>query len=194
MMLAGAAAARGTTQADATVATTSPGAVDAYDHTVTLTNTGDTPISTFWYSWSDYDLNFLVSPPDNIRMPAGWVAAVTACSTGYFQSSYGIEWYTTTNPILAGEATSAFGFESNDSAVDLEGFSSNNYYGLDFPIGTSFVYASAPDFDGGIPSGAGFAFVAGTAPVPEPATLGILWLALAIPLTRRGRRGLFGNN
>ena len=57
-----------------------------------------------------------------------------------------------------------------------------------YAIGTSYVFMNAPDNPGGIPAGPDFQLLAGTAaPVPEPASLGVLGLALAGPLLRRPR-------
>ena len=44
----------------------------SYKYSMTLTNTGTTPIGTFWFSWIPfYDL--LPSSPTEVSSPPGWI-------------------------------------------------------------------------------------------------------------------------
>jgi len=64
-----------------------------FDYTVTLHNTGDTNIGTFWFAWTavprSYD--FLPTLPTNISGPSGWIFPVSNNPTP--GDGYGIEWY-----------------------------------------------------------------------------------------------------
>jgi len=65
----------GSTPAEAATATmtprqTSPG---VFHYTISLTDTGTSPIHTFWFAWDDVpDQDFMSQPPTNIGSPAGW--------------------------------------------------------------------------------------------------------------------------
>src|SRR5690348_17111375 len=45
-----------------------------FNYTITLHNTGDTDIGTFWFSWvpTPFSYDFLPSAPTNVSTPTGW--------------------------------------------------------------------------------------------------------------------------
>src|SRR5271168_800242 len=47
-----------------------------FQYTVSLQNTGNTPIGTFWYSWVPGE-DFMPVAPTNIVSPSGWKEIVT---------------------------------------------------------------------------------------------------------------------
>ena len=145
---------------------------NSYQYSLTLTNTGDTQISTFWFGWIPaYDL--LPSAPTAFTAPAGW-AGVNAPDVFGVASA---QWKTTTSPLGAGQSLSGFTFTSPDSPAALAGTS---YFGL--PVQESYVYIGAPETDPGA------ALVPSVVAAPEPGSLTALVGAPLALLTRRRRR------
>lgn len=166
------ASAQGSISASATISSQQVG-IDSYDYSLTLTNTGNTAISTYWFGWLPlYDL--LPSHPVSIESPFGWSAIDAA---DYFGVA-SIQWTTTTNALQPGQSLSGFNFNSADSPGMIEGPSS---FGP--PVTQSYVYIGAPEFDPGFPLTAAVA-------APEPSAAALLagtagWLAVR----RKGIRG-----
>jgi hypothetical protein len=156
------------------------------EYDLTLHNTGDTPIGTYWYAWDDSGLNFLPSYPYNITAPANWFGTVTYSYDSSFNYTYGIEWYSfSPNQLAPGQSLSGFSFQSTDTPDILAGISSVtpiNPGDPPFPVGTSFVYMNYPAQQ---PGDSGFQFVA--SPAPEPASVGVITAALGGLLLRRRR-------
>lgn len=128
-----------TENATATLASTqiSPG---VFQYTVTLTDTGTTPISTFWFAWDDVpDQDFMSQIPSNVTGPAGWFDIVT---THVYPggTGYGIEWRAgaSLNP---GDTTSAFTFTSTETPAQMAAVSP---FDNTFQTMSSFVYAGIP--------------------------------------------------
>jgi hypothetical protein len=137
---------------------------------MTLTNTGTTPIGTFWFAWfPGYDL--LPHAPSLIKSPAGW----TGTNEPDFIGTASAQWVNTTTPLQPGQALSGFKFDTIDAPAVIGGTS-----GFGPPVEFSYVYIGAPETDPGFP----FTPVTVT---PEPATLTLLLAAPAF-LLRRGRR------
>jgi hypothetical protein len=159
--------------------TTGPVNSPTYHYTISLHNTGSTPIGTFWYAWLAspvYDL--LTSQPTVTSSPSGWIAPTPSFGPPY--DGYSIEWYNSGGNAIAPGATQAFGFSSPDSPAVLSGGSP--FYPS--ATQTSFIYQGLPQSD------PGFSFTLPaptTAPVPEPASLGVLALG-AVALLARTRR------
>jgi len=177
----------GDIQASATI-TNSQGYYYPYHYDITLQNTGDTPIATFWFAWDDSGLNFLPSYPYPISSPSGWYPYLT---DNYGVSSvpgYGVEWYAYGTPMAPGDSL-MFSFESYDSPSVINNISSVPPVrpgDSPFPVTTSFVYQQFPAQQANDP---GFQFVvsppAPPAPVPEPASLALLVTSAVLLLMRR---------
>ena len=162
------ASAQGAISANATVAyqQLSP---TSYQYTVSLTNTGDTNISTLWFGWIPaYDL--LASAPTSFTSPTGW-NGINAPDTFGTASA---QWTTTTNPLAAGQTLSGFTFTSPDTPATMQGTG---------PLGLqrtySYVYIGAPEADPGA------FFVAPVVPAPEPGSLAILFGLPALLIRRK---------
>jgi len=155
-----------------------------YYYTITLHNTGDTDISSFWYAWEP-DINFMLSYPYVNNSPSGWYGYATGggpLGDGY--DGYGIEWYTFGAPIAAGDS-GTFGFYSYDSPAQLAGDSVNH---PGSPVQTSYVYQGFPEGDPDTDPFASFVVSpAAPAPVPEPASLGLLAGGTLLLTCRRKR-------
>ena len=140
-----------------------------FDYTLTLNNTGTTPIGTFWYAWVPGGF-FLPSTPASATAPTGWTADI-------FQS-YSIQYTANSSAdYLAGGSSLNFSFTSTDTPVALAGnVPIGTYAGT--PIGTSYIYSAAPFSD------SGYEFVVQS--VPEPSVLGLLTAGfLGLVSTRR---------
>jgi hypothetical protein len=126
----------------ATIAGT-PAGGGAFNYTITLTDTGNTTIGTFWFAWDDVpDQDFMNQLPGNISDPVGWTHVVTTHSypggTGY-----GIEWLALSagaalNP---GDISSAFKFSSIETPADMAAISPFQINGSTFQTTSSFVYS-----------------------------------------------------
>jgi PEP-CTERM motif len=159
--------------------TTGPVSSPTYHYTITLHNTGTTPIGTFWYAWFDSpDYDLLPSQPTVVTMPSGWIAPTPSLGPPY--DGYSIEWYNISGNAIAPGATQTFSFTTPDSPSVLG--SGSSFYPL--ATQTSFLYQGFPETDAGYY----FALPAPTtAPIPEPASLGLLAIGAAA-LMRRTRR------
>lgn len=155
-----------------------------YDYTLTLNNTGSSPLQTFWFAWdANYNYDFMTAYPTSIGAPSGWTGSVSEYYDYYYGYNYGVEFSTSTSP-LAANGILNFSFDSTMTPTDMGGF--NDTYG--YPVGTSYV-STGPDFSG-TPSGP---FVAEVV-VPEPSSLAFfavgsfgLWVVRA----RQRRRSAF---
>ena len=169
--------------------TSGTGSYYPYQYNLTLHNTGDTSINTFWFAWDDSGLNFLPNYPAYVDAPYGWYAQlIDNSSTGVSDTEgWSIEWYNYYGQSIAPGQSSDFSFESYDSPDVIAGISQVppiNPGDSPFPVATSFVYGTYP-----AQQDPGFQFVAGAAaaPVPEPGSLGILGAVGAGLLMRRRR-------
>jgi len=142
----------------------------SYQYNMTINDIGTTAIGTVWYSWiPGYD--FMDALPTNLSAPTGW-------SVGYFGGEpgdgYSVQFVANSGGIAAGNSLSGFKFTSTDTPAILSG---NSSFLQGFAIGTTYVYAGAPEL--------GNAGVFTVEPVPEPITM--LVLAPALILFRRRR-------
>ncbi len=160
-----------------------------YDYTITVQNTGDTDIGTFWYAWQPGrfgapDYNFLTTTPNVTGQPNGWYPNVTGGQPfGDGFDGYGVEWYNIGGSAIPAGGSGTFTFSSFDSPDMLAGDSSAH---PGFPTQTSFVYIGTPESD----PGATFVVAAPTSPAPpapEPASLALLACGM-IPLLHRSRK------
>jgi hypothetical protein len=109
-----------------------------FDYTISLKNTGNTNIGTFWFGWTppnmptEYD--FLPSQPLSSNQPPGWLVGPFAGSPGF-----SIEFYNSTGSLIAPGQTAKFYFTSPDSPATLQGST------FGFHDTTSFIYEGAPE-------------------------------------------------
>ena len=143
----------------------------SYEYDITLTDTGTTPIGTFWFGWiPGYDL--LPSAPTSVSSPSGWTGVPMHEGIGVDS----VQWVNATTPLQPGQSLSGFTFDSPDTPAAISHVSS--FFGE--PVEESYVYIGAPETD------PGFALRATTV-VPEPASL-VLLAGPATLLLRRKRR------
>jgi hypothetical protein len=150
---------------------------NTWSYSMSLKNTGDTPISTYWFGWIPaYD--FLPSSPTPTT-PAGW--SVTEPQDGIFQPYWSIQWQSTTNggltstPLQPGQTLSGFNFTSPDAPSVIGG---SSYLGSFYPVSTSYVYS-------GLGEVGTFGVLNPTVATPEPVSLGLLGAPLLLMLRRR---------
>lgn len=150
---------------------------NSYEYSLTLQNTGTTPIKTFWFGWivylGAYPYDLLPSAPTTVVSPSGWNGAALLNDGGFSPGKYGIEWTSATG-LAAGAALSGFKFDSPDDPTTVG--TQTGFAG--YPIRESWVYQGPSQSD------AGFEFTPGVV-VPEPG------VALLVPvgLLVRRRRG-----
>jgi hypothetical protein len=119
-----------------------------FQYTITLTDTGSTPISTFWFAWIPVpDENFLATQPVSVTPPTGWVDQITNNSAA---DGFGIEYSAISAAPLQPGQSLPFSFESTDTPASVEGTSAF-YAGT--AVTTSWVFQSGPQ------PGDGFQFV-----------------------------------
>lgn len=169
-------------QSAATAATSASGSLssqqlgpNSYEYSLTLQNTGTTPIKTFWFGWIVYQpfgyiYDLLPSAPTTVISPSGWNGAGLNDS-GFSPGKYGIEWTSATG-LAAGASLSGFKFDSPDNPTTIG--TQTGFAG--YPIRESWVYQGASQSD------AGFEFTPSVT-VPEPG------VALLLPIGLLVRRG-----
>jgi hypothetical protein len=133
-----------TESATATVTATQLGQ-DSYQYSVTLTDTGTTPLGTLWFAWVPGQ-DFLDTSPTSVSSPSGWTDQITNFGT---TDGYAIQWHvvaTGTGEVAAGASLSGFSFTSADTPAQVSGDSS---FHPGTPVLTSFVYSGQPFSDAG---------------------------------------------
>jgi hypothetical protein len=60
-------------------------------YTITLDDTGSTPIGTFWFGWAP-GADFLDSSPSSVAAPAGWTDTITHMTGAYVNDGFAIQW------------------------------------------------------------------------------------------------------
>lgn len=144
-----------------------------YTYSLTLTNTGTTPIGTLWFGWIPaYDL--LPTAPLSIAPPTPQWSATNAPDAIGVASA---QWVNTTTPLQPGQTLGGFSFTTSDPPSVIL-FGKSSLIGL--PIDESYVYTGAPEV------GAAFAFQPAVV-TPEPASVMLLPAALGALLVRRKR-------
>src|SRR6476660_2816765 len=85
----------------------------SWRYSVTLQNTGNTNISTYWFGWVVFPPIYDLLPhiPTNVQAPAGWAGAGLNDS---IYGGYSAEWTTSTSPLGPGQSLSGFKFDSID--------------------------------------------------------------------------------
>jgi hypothetical protein len=165
----------GAISASTTISTTSTSA--PFNYTMSVTNTGTTPIGTLWFAWTNVPItyNLLPAPASNISWPSGWVGFPTGPDRAL--DGYGVEYYTF-NPIGPGQTLTGFNFTSNVAPAHL-GDSSGSY---PLPIDTTYVFQSYLNTGPGVGALATPAVV-----VPEPVGV-VVGIVCAVMLGGRNAR------
>jgi len=119
------------------------GAISHYD--LTLTDTGNTTIGTFWYD-QFAGLDFLASAPTTVESPPGWTSLITHNATR--GDGFAIQWTATspTSLLTPGSTLTGFGFDTTEPRDGVIGLSAA-FPG--FSLGTSVVNSGGPTSDPG---------------------------------------------
>ncbi len=113
-----------------------------FQYTATLTDTGTTPIGTYWFGWVPGE-DFMDSIPLTVTPPAGWSDVVTHGGVG---DGYAIEFIAGSSALQIGDSLN-FSFTSAVTPSELAG---NSPFYTTTPETTSYVYsggAFASPFD-----------------------------------------------
>jgi hypothetical protein len=175
--------ARGTLLEDPSGTITTVSTSPNFSYAMTFKDASDAtlPIGTVWFAWVPGE-DFLATSPLSETSPAGWtVGAVTHAGA---TDGYAIQWVASSaaRDIPIGGSLSGFGFTTADSPASIDGKSP---FFPTTPVLTTFAYSGGPFSD------AGTQFtVASASPVPEPASLAVAVLPVAMLLRRRRRATL----
>lgn len=141
----------------------------AYNYTLTLTNTGVTPLNSFWYGWTTSGNN-LPSVPTTAGNLIGWANSVVGNS---------IEWVNGTGTTLAPGQSGVFTFTSTSTPAQI----------TTLPSGQSVAYVNGIDLSQNFPGHSTPVFSPTLGNVPEPSSFGLAILgALGALVTRRKDR------
>jgi hypothetical protein len=155
-------------------------APNSWQYSLSLTNTGDTTINTFWNAWivyaDTYIYDFLQTQPTSVSSPSGWGGGAVSDSF-YSPGYYSIEWQSPTG-LAPGQTLSGFTFTTPDDPSEIYGDSFFSGY----PVRESWVYHGASQ------SEPGFELTPTIVPVPEPTTAALLLPAAVLLVHRRRAR------
>ena len=167
----------GAISASTTISTASTSA--PFNYTMSVTNTGTTPIGTLWFAWTNVPItyNFLPAPASNVTYPSGWVGFSTGPDRA--GDGYGVEYYTF-NPIGPGQTLTGFNFTSNVAPSHL-GDTASSY---PLPIDTTYVFQ---DYFNTGPGVGALATPAVVVPEPGVAVAGIACGLMMLGGRRRSR-------
>ncbi len=150
--LAASAAYSHAQEASATISGASDGSGN-YDYTISLFNSGTTPLDGFWYGWT-YDGNNLPSDPTAADNSLGWYNYLTGNS---------IEWQGQGGDDLMPGNSATFTFVAPTDPIDI----------TTDPSGESVVYVYGIDGSQSYPGDSSDPF-SPTLAVPEPSSLALL--------------------
>lgn len=148
-----------------------------WDYQFTLTDSGTTPIGTFWFSWLP-GLGFMQTSPISGIAPAGWTVGPTNGTTA--GDGFSERWIDTSGALMPGQSLGGFSFISSTTPSEIAGASP--FHG-GIPELTADVYMGAPLVGPDAP------FLVRAAPVatPEPSSVGLILSAGSL-LLLAGRR------
>ena len=149
-----------------------------WQYSITLHDTGTTPIGTFWFSWVPGE-GFLASLPSSIESPAGWTDMQTNGPPP--GDGYSIQWVASSpaSALMPSASLKGFSFESSEAPSSVFG---DSVIHPGTPVSTSTVYSGAPLV--------GPEFIFAATPVPEPSAWAMLlvgFVALGFLGFRRNR-------
>jgi hypothetical protein len=147
-----------------------------FQYNLSLTDTGATPIGTFWFGWVPGD-NFMPVTPTAVTFPIGWQDTITS---GGPSGGFAIQW-TAVAPagaLAPGNTLTGFSFDSTLTLAQLQAPSVGNAAD---PVNTAFLYSGAPFSD------AGFQLTP-TVATPEPTSFLLSGVGLGVMLAGFRRR------
>lgn len=139
-----------------------------YDYTLTLHNTGTTPLNSFWYGWTTSGNN-LSSFPSTAGNSLGWANNLSGNS---------IEWVNSTGTVLGPGQSGVFTFVATSTPAQI----------TTLPSGQSVAYVNGIDFTQNVPGDSSSVF-SPILVVPEPSSFGLL-IAGSLGLLAAGWRKL----
>jgi hypothetical protein len=150
-----------------------------WNYEFTLTNTGTTPIGTFWLSWLPGQ-GYMNTAPISAVAPTLWVAQTTngtAAGDGFSE-----RWVDNAGALMPGQSISGLSFVSATTPAEIAGASP--FHGGIAEL-TSDVYMGAPLVGADAPF---VATLATTSAAPEPSSVVLILLAGVLLLVGNWRR------
>jgi hypothetical protein len=138
-----------------------------FDYTILLTDTGSTPLNSFWYGWTIGNFN-LPSTPSGPANTLGWASIV---------NGHSIEWVNSSGTALTPGNTGTFTFFSTSTPTAM----------TTSPAGQSVAYVNGIDFSQGSP-GSSTPVFSPTLVVPEPSSAALLAVGALGLLTSAWRK------
>ena len=149
-----------------------------WDYALTLTDTGTTPLGTFWFSWLPGQ-GYMNTAPISASGPAGWVAVTTnGTSAG---DGFSERWVDTVGVLNPGGSVSGFSFISATTPTELAGPSP--FHG-GIPELTADVFMGAPLVGPDAP----FLVTLAATATPEPSSFVLILSAGGLLLRGNWRR------
>lgn len=151
-----------------------------WDYSLTLRDTGTTPIGTFWFSFLPGQ-GYMNTAPISAVAPSGWVAVTTngtAAGDGFSE-----RWVDTTGGLMPGDSLGGFSFVSATTPAEIAGASP--FHG-GIPELTSDVYMGAPLVG---PDAPFLVMLGPTTSTPEPSSI-VLILSVGLLLIAGSRKWL----
>src|SRR6516164_109855 len=137
-----------------------------WQYSITLHDTGTTPIGTFWFSWVPGE-GFLASLPSSIKSPAGWADMITNGAPP--SDGYSIQWTSSSSPLMPSASLKGFSFDSSEAPSSVFG---DSVIHPGTPVSTSTVYSGAPSV--------GPELIFAATPVPEPSAWAMLLVGFVV--------------